>query len=125
MASQGISNGFENVDWQQVGFDTLSGAVSGAIATGIFNGFGYLAKLSMGPNRILEAKYGRAILNNTLFIYKNTSMALGSAYNISKNLYRYYQAFIEQICNAGEGLLDLHIGSFVSGEWLWNYMKNY
>lgn len=32
VASQGISNGFENIDWKQVGFDTLFGAASGAIA---------------------------------------------------------------------------------------------
>lgn len=125
VASQGISNGFDNIDWQQVGYDTLFGAVSGAISVGIFNGLGYLANLSMGVNRIFGAKYGRAILNKALFIYKNTSMTLGFAYNISKNLYRYYPVFIEQICNVGEGLLDLYIGSFVSGEWLWNYMKNY
>lgn len=32
VASQGISNGFDNIDWQQVGYDALFGAVSGAIA---------------------------------------------------------------------------------------------
>ena len=32
VASQGIFNGFDNIDWQQVGYDALFGAVSGAIA---------------------------------------------------------------------------------------------
>jgi hypothetical protein len=30
--SQGLSNGYDNIDWRSVGMDTLSGAVAGAIA---------------------------------------------------------------------------------------------
>ena len=43
---QGISKGFENIDWKQVGFDTLSGAVSGAIAGGLFGGLQHVASAS-------------------------------------------------------------------------------
>jgi hypothetical protein len=35
---QGITNGFNNLDWNQVGKATLSGAISGFVAGGVFGG---------------------------------------------------------------------------------------
>ena len=41
VASQGISNGFDNINWGQVGIATLSGAITGAVLGGIGGGIRY------------------------------------------------------------------------------------
>jgi hypothetical protein len=43
---QGISNGFDNINWGQVGKDTLIGAISGAIAGGVFEGIKHVADVA-------------------------------------------------------------------------------
>ncbi|MCL2598874.1 MAG: hypothetical protein FWD76_03075, partial [Firmicutes bacterium] len=54
VGTQGISNGFENIDWNKVGFDTAVGALSGAVTGGIFGGLkeiwtgGQIVKASSG-----------------------------------------------------------------------------
>ncbi len=41
VASQGISNGFDNINWGQVGLATLGGAITGAVLGGIGGGIRY------------------------------------------------------------------------------------
>ena len=46
VASQGISNGFNNINWGQVGWATLGGAISGAILGGLGGGIKYVRAAS-------------------------------------------------------------------------------
>ncbi len=41
VASQGISNGFDNINWGQVGLATLGGAITGAVLGGLGGGIRY------------------------------------------------------------------------------------
>ena len=55
---QGISKGFDNIDWNQVWLDTLYGAASGAIAGGVFGGLKYVAgadKIAKGLSGLSKA----------------------------------------------------------------------
>ncbi len=55
---QGIEKGFENIDWKQVGLDTLYGAASGALAGGVFGGLKYVAgadKIAKGLSGLSKA----------------------------------------------------------------------
>ena len=71
---QGISKGFENINWQQVGADTLSGAGSGAIAGGIFGGIKYVAGASKVASSLSGIVQAQNKYNKALFVLQNTPL---------------------------------------------------
>ena len=76
IATQGIANGFENINWKQVGKDVLIGAISGAIAGGIIGA----AKFLMSAEKIAGAISGIQKAENGVVkaseILKNTPIAI-------------------------------------------------
>ena len=58
VATQGISNGFNNIDWKQVGIDTLVGAITGAISGGVFGGIKYVSGAKTVAGNIVRVNQG-------------------------------------------------------------------
>ena len=99
VAVQGISNGFTNIDWRQVGIQTAIGAVSGAVLGGLGAGIKYARAASyLKANGITDVK---SILKN----FKGIP-SLRTSNGV--NAYRYYD----------------NIVAFQKGRWLTNALTN-
>ena len=77
VGSQIISNGVDNINWSQVGHDTLNGGIAGGFAGGAFNGLKYLFQANQVASNIsglfaAQDKYNQAafILQTTPLIYR-------------------------------------------------------
>lgn len=107
---QGISNGFGNINWGQVGIDTVIGAVSGGIAGGVFGGIKYLYSVEKLANSVSGLKtaqenYAKAAeaLKNTPMLFKGGVMsteriAAQLAYDVASANWGYAQS-ISNIAN--------------------------
>ena len=85
VAVQGISNGFTNIDWRQVGIQTAIGAVSGAVLGGLGAGIKYARAASyLKANGITDVK---SILKN----FKGIP-SLRTSNGV--NAYRYYDNIV-------------------------------
>ncbi|MBD5583540.1 MAG: hypothetical protein HDQ88_00425 [Clostridia bacterium] len=73
---QGISQGFNNINWKQVGVDTLSGAISGAIAGGLFGGLKYVASASKVASKMSGLKNAQENFNKASFVLQNTPIKI-------------------------------------------------
>ena len=99
VAVQGISNGFTNIDWRQVGIQTAIGAVSGAVLGGLGAGIKYARAASyLKANGVTDVK---SILKN----FKGIP-SLRTSNGV--NAYRYYD----------------NIVAFQKGRWLTNALTN-
>ena len=99
VAVQGISNGFTNIDWRQVGIQTAIGAVSGAVLGGLGAGIKYARAASyLKANGITDVK---SILKN----FKGIP-SLRTSNGV--HAYRYYD----------------NIVAFQKGRWLTNALTN-
>ena len=76
IATQGISNGFGNIDWKKVGKDTLIGAASGAIAGGVFGAIRYVASAAKVANAISGLKNAENGMIKASEVLKNTPIAI-------------------------------------------------
>ena len=99
IATQGIANGFSNINWAQVGWATLSGAVTGAIFGGIGGGIKYARAANyLKSNGITDVK-------GTLKNFKGIP-SVKTSRGITG--YRYYD----------------NIGAFQKGRYLTNALTN-
>lgn len=99
VATQGIFNGFNNINWGQVGIATLSGAITGAVLGGIGGGIKYARAANyLKSNGITDVK-------GTLKNFKGIPSV-----KTSKGItaYRYYD----------------NIGAFQKGRYLTNSLTN-
>ena len=72
---QGISNGFNNIDWMQVGKATLSGAISGFIAGGVFGGIKQIISVTKVAKSLSGLNAAQANMDKATLVLKNTPMA--------------------------------------------------
>ena len=99
IATQGISNGFTNIDWGQVGVQTAIGAISGAVLGGLGGGIKYARAASyLKANGITDVK---SVLKN----FKGIP-SLKTSNGV--HAYRYYD----------------NISAFQKGRWLTNALTN-
>ena len=105
IATQGISNGFDNINWAQVGWDTLAGTLSGAISGAVFGGVKFfvgsnsvassIAKIHQGSSRLYDSlkrtinissilKDGLPIMSITQEIYYVAEFLTDTVYSLGK-----------------------------------------
>ena len=105
IATQGISNGFDNINWAQVGWDTLAGTLSGAISGAVFGGVKFfvdsnsvassIAKIHQGSSRLYDSlkrtinissilKDGLPIMSITQEIYYVAEFLTNTVYSLGK-----------------------------------------
>ena len=108
VASQGIANGFNNINWGQVGEDTLFGALSGAFAGGVFGGIKYVANAGKIASMVTKIGPGEKkfydFLKHGIKLSNIVKKGLPYMSNPQKNYY-IAQLFVDGIYLAGKSLL--------------------
>ena len=133
---QGISNGFGNINWGQVGIDTVIGAVSGGIAGGLFGGIKHVWKAEKIASKLSGLKKAQEILDDATLNLKNTPISFSggvmntervvavlrynvasanlgyikSIYNVTKFIIKGTYWFLENISSYGLGLIPSLLG---------------
>ena len=64
IGKQAITNGFENINWSDVGKSTASGAISGFIAGGVFGGIKYASSAKSLANSVSGLSKAQSSLDN-------------------------------------------------------------
>lgn len=110
---QGITNGFDNINWGLVGKDTLVGTISGFISGGIFGGIKKLLNAEKVANSLSGVSRAMANADDAALAFKMTpliesdgSMAAHNiAANVAKfsfvNLYRFGNFGLKQLIGYG------------------------
>ena len=130
IGTQAIANGFNNINWTQVGQDVLVGAVSGAISGAVFGAVrnifdaGKVAAKISGLGRAQE-NYNKAlsVLRNTPLTFKGGTMATERVAALldfnaaSVNLFMAEKAYaiIKPLVARGYSLLQFGLKQIVGG----------
>ena len=72
---QGITNGYGEIDWEQVSEDALTGMISGAIAGGVLGGLKQLISIEKVASRLSGLKNAQIKFDKAANILKNTPMS--------------------------------------------------
>ena len=89
IGTQAITNGFENINWSDVGKSTASGAISGFIAGGVFGGIKYAYSAKSLANSVSGLSKAQSSLDNAwkpLSNVKNLANMPFSGANIARTV---------------------------------------
>lgn len=131
---QGISNGFDNIDWNQVGKDTVIGALSGAIAGGAFGGIKQVLSAKKIANGLSGLSKAQANFNKATIVLQNTPITFKGgvmvterivaqldynvasvAFNLAQSKYKTIFFFVTQWYRVAQFGLKQLMGYFIKG----------